>query len=499
MNDHQQQMRVMPVSLLVEGRPCVVVGTGRVAQRKINHLLDSGAQVSVISPDPPEAVQVLASDEQLVLHARRFQETDVEEAFLVFAATNDADVNAAIRVACKKHAALCCAVDAGWREGDFVTPAIVRRDSLSVAISTSGQSCRRSRLVKESLARHLDNVDHAELFIVGTSHNHLSVGEREPFHLSGAALDATSRMLMQIWGVHEFAIINTCNRVELHVVASDHAETRDVLRRLLRLDQLPGSAYYVYSQEAAMAHSARLLAGLLSQTPGENHIVAQVKDAIELATERGWAAGMLQGWLSTALHLSKHIRQVTQPLLRSFEIESLCLDFLSTESNVLDRQKVVVAGTGVIGRGLVECLLKAAPGLAIAWCYHQNIPEVPSSWSDRVTLIPLSELPTCLPDAAAVVCATASPEHLLGPEQAPLFSGSEDVVLVDLSVPRNIDPALANSARNVRVHDLDDLKHWYRRTAADMEEIMQRADTIVAEHRDMYDRLTSSFQGRNAS
>ncbi len=489
---------VMPVSLLVHDKPCLVVGGGRIAFRKVGRLLDAGALVTVVSPDVGEEIAAILDEGRIQYMARPFQPEDLKETFLVFAATNDVGVNNAVLAACRQRDVLCCAVDRNWRDGDFVTPATVRKDELTVAVSTSGQSCRRSRMIKESLARHLDKVDSADLMIIGTSHEFLTVNEREPYHLAGKRLETMGQMLMQIWGIHEFMIVNTCNRIEIHLVAADHVETRLLLERLLGFDGLDPSGYYIKHGMEAFGHSAVLLAGLLSQTPGENHIVAQVKDAVADAVEQGWAAGMMQGWLSSALHVSKHIRAETQPLLRNFEIEDLCIDYLVAEQPEYLESPLLVLGAGVVGAGIVRRFLARAPQGSCIWCYHVNRPELADDITDRIRLCDFNALRDELSKPTSIVCATSSPGHVLHQGHAPFLDQEHEVTIVDLAMPRNVAPALDGVTSNVHVVDLDDLKHWYRREAADMSQIMECSLRLTAEHRDMYDKLTSSFQGRNA-
>ena len=100
----------MPVSLLTQGKPCLVVGGGRIAFRKVGHLLDAGARVTVVSPDVADEMGTLRDAGRIHHAARPFEPDDLEGVFLVFAATNDSAVNHAILEACRKRDVLCCAV-----------------------------------------------------------------------------------------------------------------------------------------------------------------------------------------------------------------------------------------------------------------------------------------------------------------------------------------------------------------------------------------------------
>lgn len=484
---------VFPVSLLAAGRACLIVGGGKVALRKVNGLLAAGAKVTVVSPDlHPELVRFV--QKECIAHIPRvFATTDVRNMFLVFAATNDKAVNRSVCNACRERGILCCSVDGNWVAGDFVTPATLRKDGLTIAVSTGGRSCRRSRLVKEGLSRHIRMVDTAELIVLGTSHNYLSVEKREPYHLVGAYMDSVAEMVMRVWGVHEFMLLNTCNRIELIAVASGDAAIDDVIKRILGFDHLDAQEYYGKRGVEAFSHLACLTAGLLSQIPGENHIVAQVKDAVAHAVTHRWAAGMIQEWVASALHVAKNIRQATSTFLRSEEIEDLCLNYLESGCPDWNSRRVMVLGGGVMGTEIVERLLRSEH--SVEWCYHRNKPAVADK-APGLQVYPLSGLRDHLGGIDVIICATSSEKHVLHEEHAAFFDQQKNVVIVDLTMPRNVAPELNALISNLSIADLDDLKHWYRREMADMAKVFEISDRILAEHRDLYEKLINSFQNR---
>jgi len=147
--------KILPVSLLLEDKPCLIVGGGPIAVRKAGHLLAAGASVTVVSPELCPAMARLKKAHKIRHRPRAFAAADVKGQSLVFAATDSGPVNLRVLKACRKGRVLCCAADANWHEGDFMTPAIIRRAALTVAISTGGQSCKRARRVKERVEQVL--------------------------------------------------------------------------------------------------------------------------------------------------------------------------------------------------------------------------------------------------------------------------------------------------------------------------------------------------------
>ncbi len=142
--------RYYPISLSLEGKPCLVVGGGQVALRKVKSLLDAGARVSVVSPEFCEGLRKLKGVRRI---KRRFVDGDVAGAVLVYAATNDAPLNAAVAAAARKRGALVNVVDTPG-ECDFIVPSTLNRGEMTISISTGGASpalARRLRLELERL------------------------------------------------------------------------------------------------------------------------------------------------------------------------------------------------------------------------------------------------------------------------------------------------------------------------------------------------------------
>ncbi len=492
---------LFPAGLLLEGEPCLVVGGGKVAAAKIGNLLEAGARVTVLSPELGGETSRLHAEGRIGHLKKTFAPGDTEGYVLVYAATSEAEVNIAVVRECRAGGRLVCAVDGNWPEGSFVTPAVIRRGNITVSVSSGGRSCRRSKLVKANIARHLDTVETADLLVLGASHLELDLAKRELFHFDAGRTAAAERQLSRIWGIHEFFILTTCNRTELWAVAGPDPALRELLPKIMGMDALSETERYLKEGEAAFHHTSLLTAGLFSQTPGENHIVAQVKDALAAAAGSGAAGAIMQEWVSKVLHVSKHIRSVALPILKGFEIEDLVFDFAREALGELP-EEVLVVGAGEIGRSVAAAAEKR--GLSCLWCYHRNRPDPESLGLRRSRLVPFEDMEAAVAGARLSVFATSSRQPLLTADHAPLLGAdaADGVcgtgrVILDLSLPRNVDPAIRDRAPGVVTADLDDLKHWYRRRLADMDTILSLSGDIVREHKEDYAKIIESFQGWN--
>ena len=480
---------IFPVGLLLENRPCLIVGGGKRALRKTEGLLAANANVTVIAPTLANELEVLKSKHSITHIARAYQPTDIQGYALVFAATGDRHVNRTILQECRKDNIPCCPVDGNWMHGDFVTPAVFRKDHLSVAISTGGQNCRRSRLIKENLARHLDMVDAVDLVVIGTSHEQLRLATRDALQLQGEKLLQTGEMLMQVWGLHAFMLLSTCNRIELLGLKTKGVTTHALLQRILGFDAPPPASIYIKEGQDAFAHTALLAAGVLSQMTGENHIVAQIKEALTLAAEKGWADGMLKEWIDAALHISKEIRNVIPLGQLQGEIEDAAVGYLyhaRTLRALPQESTITVMGTGTVGRGIVARL--AQQQIPCHWIYHRNAPQqIPKgvslhAWKERSDLLRRSD---------CVITATATQAPIVTDEVAPLLQG-RPVLLIDVATPRNIAPTLATS--QIQLVDLDDLKGWQIRESGAWETLIEKAQELIEAHHPMYTQMMRSFQ-----
>jgi precorrin-2 dehydrogenase/sirohydrochlorin ferrochelatase len=147
-----------PIFLKLEGRPVLVVGAGKVALRKVEALLEAGADVRVVAPEVCQGLQALAEAGRFVLQQRSWQIDDCAGALLVVAATGDAALNVQIRQAARNAGALVNAVD-DPDNCDFYVPAVARRGDLRIAVSTQGAA----PLIASRVREHLEKTLPAEL------------------------------------------------------------------------------------------------------------------------------------------------------------------------------------------------------------------------------------------------------------------------------------------------------------------------------------------------
>jgi len=143
-----------PVFLSLEGRPCLVVGGGAVAEGKVRGLLTAGASVTVVSPVLVQQLDELAGEGRIRHLRRHYQTDDVEGMTLVMAATDDGDVNARVTEDCRRRGVWINSAD-DPPNCDFILPSVIRRGRLTLATSTAGASPALARRLREELEAFL--------------------------------------------------------------------------------------------------------------------------------------------------------------------------------------------------------------------------------------------------------------------------------------------------------------------------------------------------------
>ena len=491
------EQKTFPVNLLLKGRKCLVVGAGKIAARKIGNLKRVSADISVVSPDVSNEIKELVSKGAVSLIQREYREGDIDGFFLVFAATDDKKLNARVLKDCNHKKILCCAIDENWKDGVFITPASIEKNGVTVSVSTDGAACRRTRMIKENLSRHLEFTDKIEMIIIGTDQNYMSLKEREPLHLVGDKFDNAGKMISQLIGVHEFMLINTCNRIELVAFVSLSESLEKLLLKILGFDVIGEDSYYVKKGFEAFGHLAFVCSGLMSQTPGEKHITAQLKSGLDYCKNMGWSGSMMQDWFDNTLHLAKHIRQIVEPLFTAFEIEDLSIKYIKDMFTDMEIRTVLLIGTGIIGQAIAEKISDS--GCSLTWCYHINPPSLKNVKTKKIKVCTLNEIKDHLNHEDIIISVATTSAYLIHSGHAPFMDQTRKILVVDLGIPRNVSPELKKLIPNVVIADLDDLKHWHRREAIDMSHLFELSTKIVDEHKNIYEKIIFGSQGMKAN
>ena len=292
---------------------------------------------------------------------------------------------------------------------------------------------------------------------------------RERLFLEGDALAVGLRALRRAFDdgarglLLEHAVLSTCNRFEIYAVTVDAASAVTALAEILcELHGLSPTEFRASlatrRDEAVVAHLMRVAAGLDSMILGEPQILGQVAGTLREATESGAAGPVLQRLFSRALHTGKRVRSETDISRHSLSVGHAAAILAAREAGNLADARALVVGAGKIA-GLAAKALRArgARSIEIASRTRASAAALAALVDGRVR--PWDELPAAVAAADIVIAATAAPQPVIRAEplQARLRARrGRPVVLVDVALPRDVEPAVRDLP-GVVCFDLDDL------------------------------------------
>ena len=302
--------------------------------------------------------------------------------------------------------------------------------------------------------------------VVGLSHRTVRLDLLERMAVGEARLAKALADLMRREFVSEGVVLSTCHRVEVYVVAERfHGAAQDVRNFLSELAFVPPEEFsdhlYTYVDEAAAAHLFAVAAGLDSLVPGESQILGQVRDAWERARAEGAAASRLSALFRRAVEVGKRARTETAIGRGITSVAHAAVAMAADRLGTLAGRRIVVLGAGEMGKGTASALAAAGAGggeLVVVNRTSERAKAVAQRVGGRG--VPLEELPDVLAEADVLLSSTGAPGVVV--EEADLARAivartERPLLVVDLGMPRNVDPAVGELP-GVTLLDLDDLR-----------------------------------------
>jgi glutamyl-tRNA reductase len=302
--------------------------------------------------------------------------------------------------------------------------------------------------------------------VVGANHRTAPLDLLEQMTVDADRLPKLLDALGSAEHISEAVVLSTCNRTEVYLVAERfhgaYDEVRDFFSDLTFLppERFADSLYVHYDGEA-VRHLFDVAAGLDSAVPGEHEVLGQVRNAWDVARTEGASGRHLNLLFRHSLEVGKRARSETSIAQRVTSVSQAAVVLAAEQLGDLTGRNAVLVGAGGMGRAVAGFLLDAGVAtLTIANRSPEGAAELVAAvgaegGGERCVTVPLAEVEQRLHGADLVVTATGASEALLGvPAVAAAVEGrGEDLVLVDIGVPRDIDPAVA-SIDGVRLLDM---------------------------------------------
>jgi glutamyl-tRNA reductase len=305
----------------------------------------------------------------------------------------------------------------------------------------------------------------AALLVVGLSRETAPVHVRERASLPPPAARRVLDALGQSDLVREAVALSTCNRTEIYAaVAPEEVDSAATLIRETISGETSISREelcqlgYSRVQDAATEHLFGVIAGLNSTVLGEPEIVAQVRDAVALARDAGMVADLLDGLFRHGFSAGRRVRGVTAITRGATSVAAVAVDMAADLLDAIDGCQALVLGAGRIARAVAHRLADRGAGeVVIANRSAGAGRTLAARLGGRA--VPLVDLAAELAAADLVVCATGAPTAVISRRMLATASRSrrEGVVVLDLAVPRDVEPAARDLPR-VTLRDIDEVQ-----------------------------------------
>lgn len=317
-----------------------------------------------------------------------------------------------------------------------------------------------------------------KFFCIGINHKTASVELRERLNVS---YDQLKTALNQTPTLESGAIVSTCNRIELYLTAT-HAIDRPSLIKFWSdccdvRTAIFADAVYTYTDDAAVKHLLRVAAGLESMVLGEPQILGQVTRAYEASIANQIADAHLKSIFQFAIRAGKRARTETDISRNPVSVSSIGVSLIQRHAHNKASANILVIGAGEMAQLAVKGLKKF--GFGSITLVNRSLPkaeELAKKW--EIKAAPLHELPHLLQTADGAVTATAAPDPIIGVDQ--LNNRDKKITLVDLAVPRDIDPA-CGQLNHVRLYDVDALRYEVAEGLAERQKEVPKVEKILNE------------------
>jgi len=329
------------------------------------------------------------------------------------------------------------------------------------------------------------------ILCTGISHKTADVSLRELVAFDAATRAAALGQLARRWPQAEFAILSTCNRVEIYTARPLHGHPREqqLVNWLERFHGLSAGELldhtYVLADRQAAEHLFAVAAGLDSLVPGEAQIAAQVKDAYAAARQAGTAGATLNELFQRALRTAKHVRSETAVGTGKVSVASVAIDCIDKVFESARGKSVLSIGAGKMNELMLMHLRRLGAGrIAVANRSADRAERLAQRCGGEA--VAFERIAEELLAADIVLSSTGAPAAIITRamvESALSRRNGGDLLIVDLAVPRDVEPTVGQ-LEGVHLYDIDDLEEVVAANVASRSADIAAARRIVERHVD---------------
>jgi len=288
--------------------------------------------------------------------------------------------------------------------------------------------------------------------------------------------------LKTIDGIKELMLLSTCNRVEVYGVAENYEAIGKLVLELIRLKgadvKIRKNSFFLEGDKA-VAHVFRVASGLESMVVGETQIVSQFKEAYRIAKELGCTGKVLNRLYEKALRTAKRVRTETGIGRNAISVSYVAVELAKRIFGNLANVKVLLVGAGEMAELSAKYLKKLKAHLFITNRTYERAVELAKELEGNV--LRFEELADYLHEFDIVIVSTGSKKYIIDYQmvkKAIKKRGYKPIFFIDISVPRNVDPAISE-IDEVFLYDIDDLQDVAEKNLKERLKEKEKGEIIV--------------------
>jgi glutamyl-tRNA reductase len=315
---------------------------------------------------------------------------------------------------------------------------------------------------------------------------------REKLSFPEAVLPDALKALMQYDGIGESLILSTCNRVEVYACTRDSGRGVDQIKKFISefhklSPEALEQALYVHADAQGVRHAFRVASSLDSMIVGEPQILGQLKDAFDIALKAKTTSAVLNKLLKKAISVAKRVRTETKIAESAVSISFAAVELAKKIFGDLGGKTVMLLGAGEMAELAARHLLSnGVRSVLVANRTFERAVELAREFNGSA--VRFEDFPSELVMADILICSTGAPTCVVGPEMAGKAlkdRRNKPIFMIDISVPRNIDPEV-NKLDNVFLYDIDDLQGVVNSNLEGRAREAERAEEIILQEVETY-------------
>jgi glutamyl-tRNA reductase len=337
------------------------------------------------------------------------------------------------------------------------------------------------------------------ILIIGLNHKTAEIDIREKLAFDGPKLEEGLLRIRDLHEIKESVIISTCNRVEIYLNAGNAEKATSSIKEFIAgfhdiKKKSLNNALYIHEDIKAVKHIYRVASSLDSMVVGEPQILGQLKEAFEFALKHKTTGILLNRLFKKAISVAKRVRTETRIAENAVSISFAAVELAKKIFTELTGKSFMLLGAGEMAELAAKYIMNSGvEDIRIANRTYETGCQLAKEFSGRA--IPFEDYLNELKHSDIVICSTGAPNYILTKSQMHQVMKerkNKPVFLIDISVPRNIDPEI-NNLDNVYLYDIDDLQGVVDSNILERQKEAKKAEEIIEEEIEIFGKWLASL------